>query len=212
MNGCAAKIPTPLEIQRVTEQVLRRPEFGRLGMDGEPRSGWLARLIDWLQTFKVFQSGLSVSLLFKLLLVAGLGVLAFFLVRALIAESGKLKKTLAGGRKRAATVREEESSAEQLGEALGRAEKALADGDSRSAIMIVYRSFIESLADRGLLVLEHWKTGLAYLKECPQSSGPYAVLRQLVLIHNRIVYGHYPYEREPLSRLFSELRLEAEQR
>ncbi len=212
MNGSAANVPTPLEIQRVTEQVLRRPEFGRLGTDTEPRSGWLARLIDWLESIRLFQSGPSASLLFKLLLIALLGVLAFFLVRALIAESGKLKKTREGGGRRAAAVRERGSGGEQLGEALGRAEQALADGDSRSAIMIVYRSFIKSLADRGLLMPERWKTGLAYLKECPQSSRPYTMLQKLVLIHNRIVYGHYPYEREPLSRLFSELRLQAEQR
>ncbi len=203
-------VPTLAQVQRITAEVLRRPEFADLAAGGPRRPGWLERLLAWLASRGPLSLELPVGVLaLEILRYALLGTLVFFLVRWIIRQSGGWRP---GERAvRAAGLGPAESMLrgereEELGESLRRAERALAAGDSREAISILCRAALRLLAGQGFLQLKRWKTNLTYLRECPQEAPARSLLGELTSAYSTIVYAHAPYERERIGRLLAELR------
>ena len=89
---------------------------------------------------------------------------------------------------------------------LDEAERALKQGDLRTAVRIAYRHLIERPSRDGCLKTELWKTSLTYLRECPQTAELFPLLQQTVYAYNAVVYGHLPLESREITRLLSDLR------
>lgn len=197
-------IPALQEVQRITEEVLRRPEFHRLNERAAGEPGWLARLFDWLGAFRLFELGAFGTVIVKVLLIILLAALVVYLVRILLGRYGELKHARAAGPLQASTGRE--MSGDEPDATLQTAERALGTGDIRSAISILHRELIRLLSERGLVDRKKWKTSLIYLRECPKDTAQYPLLRELTLAFNTIVYGHFDYDRGEIARFLSELR------
>ncbi len=211
MNGGNFKIPPPQEIQRVTEEVLSRPEFNQLRAASEQKESWLDRFFDWLGSLRLFESGPVGAFIIKLLITALLVALVLYLVRLLLTEPLRLKRTIIKDSVKASSVQEQSPSGKDTGSSLRQAEQALNSGDIRSAIRILYRTFIKLLSQKSFLKLERWKTNLAYLKECPKDIKQYSLLREITLAYNNIVYAHHPYEKKKIAQLLSELKIYGKQ-
>jgi hypothetical protein len=204
MNGTG--MPTAQEILRFTEEVLRRPEFQRGGGSPGDQPKFLERLLSWLSSIGPLRIGAAGSIFLKTLFILLLVLLVGYLVRLLLSGSGRMTLRRAIGRHKEAAGRERAPAIEGLQISVQRAERALIEGDLRSAVRILYRTLTERLAGRGLLDLAHWKTGLTYLRECPPEAKHYPLLQDTVEAYNSVVYGHYPYDKEKILRLLAELR------
>jgi hypothetical protein len=201
MDGAA--IPSAQEILRFTEEVLQRPEFSRGGGAPGGRLGFLERLLSWLGSRGPLQIGPAGSIMLKSLLIVLLVLLVGYLVRLLLSGSARWALPHGKALRAGAAERPEEGGVEP---GLEQAEQALKRGDLRSAVRILYRALTEMLAGMGYLDLARWKTGLAYLRECPASSKHYPLLLRTVQAYNAIVYGHHAYEKDKIAHLLSELR------
>jgi hypothetical protein len=208
-------IPTLEDVQRITQEVLRRPEFADLSDTGPQQPGWLERVFNWLDWLRSLAIGLpGGNLALKILLFALLGVLIFFLLRLIIRQAGGLRP---GGSASpvdglgAAWTGERGVRDEELGESLRRVELALTAGDTRAAIRTLYRALLKLMADRGFLMLKLWKTNLVYLRECPRDAPPQSLLREITTAYSMVVYAHAPYDRERIGQLLGELRAQGGQ-
>lgn len=210
MNGPA--LPSLEEVQRVTAEVLRRPEFADIGAPGPRRPGWLQGLFDWLGALGPLRLDLrGVDLGARILLYALLGTLVFLLLRLLLRRGVQLRFGRSGrsaGRGKPALSVPRSSQEEGLPESLQRAESALGQGDARTAVRILCGTLLQLMARRGELTLQRWKTNLAYLRECPREAPSYPLLQELVGVYAAVVYAHAPCEPERIERLLTGLRAE----
>lgn len=210
MNGPAP--PSLEEVQRVTAEVLRRPEFADVAGAGSRQPGWLERLFDWLDALGPLRIDLGgVELGARVLLYVLLAALVFFLLRLIIRQGGGLRfgrTGLSTGREAPALSASRGGQEEGLRERLQQAEGALAQGDARAAVRILCGALLALMARRGELTLQRWKTNLAYLRECPREAPTYPLLQELVSVYAAVVYAHEPCERERLERLLARLRSE----
>jgi hypothetical protein len=210
MNGPA--VPSLEDVQRITAEVLRRPEFADLGGAGPQRPAWLERVFAWLDSLEPLNIRIpGAGLGLKILLYALLGVLLFLLVRLIIRQTGGLRLGGKASRLRAlgaSLSKERGGEDEELGESLRRSELALAAGDARTAIRTLCRALLKLMADRGFLKLRPWKTNLAYLRECPKEAPAGALLRELTAAYSTVVYAHAPYDRARIEQLLAELRVQ----
>ncbi len=178
-------VPEPAEIQRYTEEILRRPEFNAT-VQKPHTPGWLQRALEWLASHPLSLGDWSIG---KILLI-GVGaalaiVLVLWLVRFL--RSGALRPAhteRAPGDRRAAELKPVTAR-----ESLGLARGALAAGDERRAIQALLRACLDHLAALGAITLERWKTNTTYLGECPSSLPSYRLFHDLAAAHNDIVYA-----------------------
>ena len=212
MNGGFFRIPKPQDIQRVTEEILSRPEFSQLRAASEQKESRLERFFDWLGSLRLFDSWPAGAFMIKLLLAVLFAALVLYLVRLLTTGPLRLKRAPNKDIVKESYVQEQSPSNEDTKNSLRHAEQAMNRGDMRSAIRILYRSFINLLSQRGFLKLERWKTNLAYLKDCPQDIEQYSLLREITLAYNYIVYAHYPYEKKKIAQFLSKLKIFGEQK
>ena len=206
------KIPTPYEIQQVTEEILSRPEFNRLRAASEHREGWLERFFDWVGSLRLFESGSAGETIFKILLIALFVFFIIYFIRLLLTGQRLFRRMRKKDGITASSIREKSPSDDETGGSLRHAEQALNRGDIRSAIRILYRTFIRMLSHKGFLKLERWKTNLAYLRECPKDIEQYPLLRELTFAHDNVVYAHFKYNREKISQFVTSVRRYGEQR
>jgi hypothetical protein len=182
-------IPDPSEIQRYTEEVLRRPEFHAAAARRPDAFPWLARFIAWLATRRLpIFGGIGIGELFAIGI--GIAVLATLVVHlARLVRSGTLR-----GAPRTRTASETPAAVPAMAatprEAVRSADEALAAGDARGAVQALLHACLLFLAGLGAIALERWKTAAAYVKECPPSLAPFALFRDLAAAHNDIVYAH----------------------
>jgi hypothetical protein len=178
----------PLEIQRYTEEVLRRPEFQGQAARGPSVPLWLLPVIGWLSTPVPFLGGLSVGAVILLGVgAAAVAVLVVPVVRRLRAgHPWRVRGKEASNDRRGAPGRMTVTEREEV----RAAEAALAAGDGRTAVQALLRACLLMLAARGAVALERWKTSTAYVAECPPTLPPFPVLRDLAATHNDIVYAH----------------------
>jgi hypothetical protein len=205
------RIPTPYEIQQVTEKVLSRPEFNRLRAASEHKEGWLERFFDWAGSLRLFESGSAAGTIFKILLIALFVFFVIYFIRLLLTGSRLFRSTRKKDGTAALSIREKSPSGDETGGSLRHAEQALNRGDIRLAVRILYRTFIRMLSQKGFLKLERWKTNLAYLRECPQDIEQFPLLQELTLAHDNVVYAHFKYNREKISQFVASVRRYGEQ-
>jgi hypothetical protein len=199
MSQPGLPLPSAQEIQRVTAEVLRRPEFAPARETGR-------QPLRWPGPARFLEPGPAGTVILKILLFLLVTALVVHLVRLLLSASGGPALFRRAERLKAAALREHALSGEEPEVLLRRAEEALAQGDLRSAIRLVYWIFIDRLAAAGLLARARWKTSLAYLGECPLHAEQYPLLQELTGAYNTIVYGHSPCEKEKIAGYISELR------
>ncbi len=199
------RLPSAQEIQRVTGEILRRPEFRPPEEPTGQAPGWLDRLADWLAALHLPVSAELAGLILKGLLVALIAAAAFYLARWLAREWKARPDAPRGtGRLSSAGLRREDA-AEDPADLLRQAEQALEAGDARAAVRLLYAALLWRLNRSGLIRSERWKTNQSYLAECPRQAEPYALLQRLTAAYDDIVYAHRPRSAGELTRLIGEV-------
>jgi hypothetical protein len=201
-------IPGTSEVQQYVQEVLSRPEFNA----APPRQsgpGWILGILEWLASHRLPAIG-NISIGTLILLAAAAALLAYLVVRLVrFVRGGGLNRSparAAPGTKRAAASDVSVSA----GESIRQAGAALAAGDARGAIQELLRACLAHLAGTGAIVLEKWKTNIAYTRECPPELPAFGVFRDLAQVHNDIVYAHRTPENERIRSLMADLLRQVE--
>lgn len=199
----ASAAPTAPEIQKVTEEILRRPEFHAAAAARPASPGWLDRLFSWLSVHKIFGSIPLDTFITWALLALAAAALIYYLLRLLLAEPRNLRGARAA---EVSSIAPKEPLPADPASLLADAEHALAAGDTRAAVQALYRAAVAALVAKGLLVIERWKTNLAYLRECPRTFERYEEFRELSSAYDEIVYAHKPPDQGKMAGLLVEAR------
>ncbi|MEE9149276.1 MAG: DUF4129 domain-containing protein [Candidatus Tectomicrobia bacterium] len=184
-------VPAAEEIQRVTREILSRPEF----QPGAAWRDWMVAFIErvedvfhqiasWSQAHPTLQW--VVFVLLSLVLV----LLVVHLVRTVRAEVWRDRHDERRRYAPASSAGSPEGVTRRWDEMLRQVRGAVSQGDGYSAIGLLHRFFLAVLHQRGILTFADWKTNADYLSECPRTHTAYATLADLTQAYERIVYAH----------------------
>lgn len=200
-------VPEAAEIQRYSEEILRRPEFNPTMV--EPHTpGWLLRALEWLATHRVLPFA-NVDIGKILLLVVGatlVTLLTIWLVRLIRSGAFIPRHQEKFPGQRASTPGKPTTPHDSL----RMASSALAAGDARGAVQALLRACLDHLATMGAITLERWKTNTIYLEECPTSMPSFAIFQELAMAHNDIVYAHRSIEANRMGAMMEALARQIE--
>jgi hypothetical protein len=196
-------LPPAAEIQRFAQLVLSRAEFRETAAAAPGRETIWRKVADWLIAHRV-AGELSLAELLGWITLAGIVLtLVVALVRAFRSRPERSSLRTGAHGRMAAAGDGARSPAPGL---IARAQAALAAGDGRGSIGLLYQACLALLTETGAATPGPWKTNTTYLRECPPSAPLYPVLRDLTSVYDEVVYGHRAAEPPRIASLTADLR------
>ena len=200
-------IPSPEEIQQVTQEILQRPEF----QTSPPWEQWID---DFLERVRVLLHDLALWLeshpITKWVAFALLGLLlVLLLIRLLrLLVSDLLPYWASGGWQRGLPAANETAAAVSSGnwtEVLRAIRMAIGQEDSYRAVQLLHRYLLTVLDQRQLVAFASWKTNTDYLRECPRTSTAYKTLVEITDAYEQVVYAHQAVSLQTIFTLLAQV-------
>ena len=196
---------SPEEIRRVTEGVLKEPEF-------QKSLNWWNLLLDAFQEFLRRVSGWAFENpdMARILLIVLSVVLALILVHigyTVGREFTSMRRRSAAQATQSRPLQALEGIASNWADAFQQAKAALEAGDLYRALWITHRVLLSALDQMDLLRFARWKTNRDYLRECRADHTASVTLADVSDAYERVVYAHNDINRDQAARLLT--RVEA---
>ena len=179
---------SPEQVRRVTENVLKEPEF-------QKSLNWMELAFNAFRDFLAKVSAWAVQNpdLAKILIVVLSVVLALLIAHityTVIREFTSMRRGETPGTSRPRPLQALEGIASNWADAFQLAKAALEAGDLYRALWITHRVLLSALDRMDVLRFARWKTNRDYLKECRADHASSKTLADLSDAYERVVYAH----------------------
>ena len=195
----------PEEVRRVTESVLREPEFQKsvdwwfLLIDGF--RNFLGRVSAWAMENPDMAKILSIVLTIVLIL------LLTHIIYTVVREFASLRNRSSSDAARSRPLQALEGIATNWADAFQLARAALESGDLYRALWITHRVLLSALDRMDVLRFARWKTNRDYLQECRQDHEASKTLADVTAAYEQVIYAHSDIHRDRAATLLA--RVEA---
>jgi len=199
------EVLSPDEVRRVTENVLKEPEFQKsLNLWAVLFNGFrdfLARISAW--------AGQNPDAARTLIIILG-GVLALLIAHiayTIIREFTAMRKASTREAFSSRPLQALEGIAENWSDAFQLAKDALEAGDLYRGLWITHRVLLSALDKMDVLRFAQWKTNRDYLRECRPDHSAVSTLVDVSDAYEQVIYAHHEINREQAIRLLARVEL-----
>lgn len=203
------EVISPDEVRRVTQNVLKEPEF-------QKALNWWDLLISGFQAFirRVSAWALENPDTAKTLIIILGGVLALLVAHiayTVVREFTSMKKRAAAQASPSRPLQALEGIASNWADAFQLAKAALEAGDVYRALWVTHRVLLSALDRMDLLRFARWKTNRDYLRECRADHSASKTLAEVSDAYERVVYAHDEINRDQATSLLNRVELLVEE-
>jgi hypothetical protein len=199
------EVLSPDEVRRVTENVLKEPEFqNSLNLWAVLFNGFrdfLARISAW--------AGQNPDAARTLIIILG-GVLALLIAHiayTIIREFTAMRKGSTSEALSSRPLQALEGIAENWSDAFQLAKDALEAGDLYRGLWITHRVLLSALDKMDVLRFAQWKTNRDYLRECRPDHSAVSTLVDVSDAYEQVIYAHHEINREQAKNLLARVEL-----
>jgi hypothetical protein len=195
----------PDEVRRVTESVLKEPEFQKSldlwSLLFNAFRDFLARVSAW--------AGQNPDAARILIIILG-AVLALLLAHigyTIIREFTAMRNRNTSENSSTRALQALQGIAENWADAFQLARAALEGGDLYRGLWITHRVLLSALDKMDVLRFAQWKTNRDYLRECRRDHSAVSTLVDVSDAYEQVIYAHHEINREQAERLLARVEL-----